>query len=433
MTVAETYNWLKQIPSAILQKDHTPLMGFPPAFPWQQLSSKLQQLFQLDSLEIKPVSSYAWLTAEELSKGFGDKAISLHVEITPTGGKAAWLMSEQDIAFLMALLLAQQSDPLHAIPPDLQEGFYQFLALEVINTLPEIEFDKALSAHILHDNELPKETSLCLDVSISIHQRTLMGRLIISPDLQQKWKERYAQRTLDSGLSQKVAVTIHLEGGKTTLTSSEWAKVSLGDFLILERCSIKPNGEGKVILTIDNIPLFRGKLKEGKLKILELSQYHEVDSHMATPTEDNAEDNNHTEEADNANEQQDQNQVPEPQQEDFHTDEDWGNLEEDIYSEEHQEKWPPPPEKRAPETATTAETEEQPTLKLNEIPLSVIVEVGRLQMSLQKLMELQPGNVIDLNIHPENGVDLIVSGKRIAKGELLLLGETLGVRILDIG
>jgi len=53
-------------------------------------------------------------------------------------------------------------------------------------------------------------------------------------------------------------------------------------------------------------------------------------------------------------------------------------------------------------------------------------------MSVKKMLELQPGNLLELDIHPENGVDLVVNGKRIAKGELIKLGEALGVRILDI-
>jgi flagellar motor switch protein FliN/FliY len=67
----------------------------------------------------------------------------------------------------------------------------------------------------------------------------------------------------------------------------------------------------------------------------------------------------------------------------------------------------------------------------DEIPLNVVVEIARLQMPLKTLMNLQPGNLLDLDIHPENGVDLVVNGNRIAKGELLQIGEKLGVRILE--
>ncbi|MBA3604201.1 MAG: type III secretion system cytoplasmic ring protein SctQ [Parachlamydiaceae bacterium] len=70
-------------------------------------------------------------------------------------------------------------------------------------------------------------------------------------------------------------------------------------------------------------------------------------------------------------------------------------------------------------------------LSIADIPMTVVVEVGRVQISVQKLMDLEPGNLLELNIHPENGVDLVVNGVVIAKGELLKIGDSLGVRILD--
>ena len=68
-----------------------------------------------------------------------------------------------------------------------------------------------------------------------------------------------------------------------------------------------------------------------------------------------------------------------------------------------------------------------------EIPLNVIVEVGRVKMPIKSLMELKPGNLLELNVHPENGVDLVVNGSRVGKGELIQIGETLGIRILELG
>ncbi len=40
-------------------------------------------------------------------------------------------------------------------------------------------------------------------------------------------------------------------------------------------------------------------------------------------------------------------------------------------------------------------------------------------MSVQKLLELQPGNLLELDVHPENGVDLVVNGSCIARGRTL--------------
>ena len=67
-----------------------------------------------------------------------------------------------------------------------------------------------------------------------------------------------------------------------------------------------------------------------------------------------------------------------------------------------------------------------------DMAVTVTVEVGRLKMSVKKLTELQQGNYLELDLPPESGVDLIVNGQCVGKGELLKMGETLGVRILDL-
>lgn len=91
-------------------------------------------------------------------------------------------------------------------------------------------------------------------------------------------------------------------------------------------------------------------------------------------------------------------------------------------------------DEEAPEEESTVPVvKEKKLFSPATLPMNIVVEVGRLQMSLQKLLELQPGNLLELNLRPESGVDLVVNGKRIAKGELLLIGDALGVRILDIG
>ena len=78
---------------------------------------------------------------------------------------------------------------------------------------------------------------------------------------------------------------------------------------------------------------------------------------------------------------------------------------------------------------TTTKTQ----ISSKDIPIALVIEIGRVQMSLQKLLDLQPGNLLEMDVRPESGVDLVVNGKCIGKGELLRVGETLGVRILDLG
>jgi len=47
--------------------------------------------------------------------------------------------------------------------------------------------------------------------------------------------------------------------------------------------------------------------------------------------------------------------------------------------------------------------------------------------------ELSPGNVIELGVQPEQGVSLVIDGKVVGRGELLQVGDILGVKILETG
>lgn len=454
----QSYGWLKRVSPELLQRDQIPLIGSPPPFPWQELSRLLAKQLQIQDLVIQPSNAYEWRTADQLTSGLGDQLSILSVEVAPSGGTLHWVMSTPDVAQLMSMLLNPQAAEPPLIEKDLMEGFYHFIALEVINILPHLNFDKTLSAHI-KTSELPKAPSLCLNVSLTVRQKIYNGCLVISPELQQNWKNRYAKRTLEVPLSREIELLVHLEAGRVNFLLSEWKQIKAGDFLVLDACSLQANGEGIVTLTVDNIPMYRGKLKDGNIKISEAVNYHEVGSEMSTELPNNQD------ESPLQNKENNEIESFEEEGEDFDIEEnEEGDLDEEdeeeedeeflgdfteiegLESEPPQEKWPPPPERR-PEKAMPepVKTEVQPskkaqeklieerTFSAEELPLPVVIEVGRLHMSVQQIMELQAGNLLNLDVHPENGVDLVVNGKRIAKGELLLIGDTLGVRIIDIG
>lgn len=65
-----------------------------------------------------------------------------------------------------------------------------------------------------------------------------------------------------------------------------------------------------------------------------------------------------------------------------------------------------------------------------EIPISV--EVGRTEMSLEDVLKLVPGSIIALDKKSEEPVDLRVNGKLVARGEVVLVDDTYGLRITQI-
>lgn len=431
--MTSTYNWLKHIPPALLKDDTIPLIGSSPPFPWQSYASKLSEVLSLKDLNIHPLKSFEWHTPDELLKGFSEPIITT-ITLVPSLAPINWVMSSTDLQTLMTLVLGLDSENAKGVDQDFLQGFYRFLILEALNPLSQIEFDKTLSPQIQEKPNLPKEDALCLDVSIAIKQKTFWGRLILSNEFRQGWKERYTPRSLEvpKPILEHLNVTLSCEVGRCSLKLSEWAKVNLGDFVVLDTCSLKPNGEGRFVLTLNGAPIFRAKVKDGNIKILEHPLYHEEGSNMPDTTHPNEDEEEESDFADD--------ELEDEVSEEYENEED-----EDFEEEEELEEAPHEPPKVAaeapkaappsaePKMPTQAPLGEKKPISPEDIPLSIVVEMGRIQMSLQKVMELQPGNLLELNVKPENGVDLVINGKRIAKGELLLVGEALGVRILDIG
>ena len=70
-------------------------------------------------------------------------------------------------------------------------------------------------------------------------------------------------------------------------------------------------------------------------------------------------------------------------------------------------------------------------LKQN-VQLPLVVELGRLPMTLQQIGELQKGQVLQLSTTPGDPVDLLISGKSIGRGELVEVEGHLGVRVISL-
>ncbi|MEZ8217099.1 flagellar motor switch protein FliN/FliY [Candidatus Fervidibacteria bacterium JGI MDM2 SSWTFF-3-K9] len=70
---------------------------------------------------------------------------------------------------------------------------------------------------------------------------------------------------------------------------------------------------------------------------------------------------------------------------------------------------------------------------LATLELPVHVELGRVEVTVQELLELTPGSVLELDKAVGEPVEVYVAGKLIARGEVVVvLGEKLGVRITEL-
>jgi len=67
-----------------------------------------------------------------------------------------------------------------------------------------------------------------------------------------------------------------------------------------------------------------------------------------------------------------------------------------------------------------------------DVPLEVTVELGRTRRLIKEILEFGPGSIIELDKLAGEPVDILVNGKVIAKGEVVVIDESFGVRITDI-
>lgn len=93
------------------------------------------------------------------------------------------------------------------------------------------------------------------------------------------------------------------------------------------------------------------------------------------------------------------------------------------------------------EAATAAVASSQPAPKkgnartiefLMDVSLSVSVEVGRARMTINDLLQMGPGSVVELEKLAGEPLDIFINGKPVARGEAVIVNEKFGVRLTDI-
>jgi flagellar motor switch protein FliN len=70
--------------------------------------------------------------------------------------------------------------------------------------------------------------------------------------------------------------------------------------------------------------------------------------------------------------------------------------------------------------------------RLTDVTVEVSVEIGRTRMTLGEALALGPGSVVGLHRMAGEPVDLLVNGRVIARGEVVVIDEEFGLRVTDV-
>jgi len=87
---------------------------------------------------------------------------------------------------------------------------------------------------------------------------------------------------------------------------------------------------------------------------------------------------------------------------------------------------PPPPRKSA------YDGPKENIDMLLDVELDINIELGKSELSIKRILELAPGSIVELDKMAGEPVDLIVNNKVVAKGEVVVVDENFGIRIVSL-
>ena len=70
--------------------------------------------------------------------------------------------------------------------------------------------------------------------------------------------------------------------------------------------------------------------------------------------------------------------------------------------------------------------------RFHDVQVSVAAELGRTRIPIQKLMQIGPGAVVELNRSISSPVELIAQGVPLASGEVVVVNDCFAIRILEV-
>ncbi len=93
---------------------------------------------------------------------------------------------------------------------------------------------------------------------------------------------------------------------------------------------------------------------------------------------------------------------------------------------------PAPLEELTDETVPITDDERRKLNTIMDIPVTISMEVGRTQISIRNLLQLNQGSVVELDRIAGESLDVMVNGTLIAHGEVVVVNDKFGIRLTDV-
>jgi flagellar motor switch protein FliN/FliY len=414
-------SWLPYISKAIIEAEEIPLIQ-PLKISTDQLAKNLSSIFQTDNI-LLDLGEFRFRGHDDILSDMGTDVEVLHTSLPPLEGNISVVFDSKDFKRLINLSMNIENSHL---TQDIIDAYRDYFFIKLMNCIESSTQLSNLSIKLASKKPLDTEAMLTLDGVLKISNNPFAFRLALSPLLRKSLKEyQLKEKFKPSNIPPHIPIDLSCSIGKVVLSLQEWQTVNEGDFIIVDSFGFDPyTKKGNLILSYKHNVLFHGELSESKVKISSNTvRSMEADS-MANDPSKNQE----------THEQEKDSSFFLGEDEDFfQEDEELTHLLNEAQTKTHTNS------DESEQVGTAKEenhdivkAESKKPLSSQDIPINIKIEIAHLTLTAKELLEIQPGNEFSLGRDVDSHVDLVVSGKCIAKAELIKIGDVLGVRILSL-
>ncbi|MFZ4100079.1 MAG: type III secretion system cytoplasmic ring protein SctQ [Chlamydiia bacterium] len=399
--------WLPRLQKACLEASVIPLWGGLSPFPQAVVEQRLAPLFQGLSVtfEVQPTQN-----PEETSPP--TDALVYHATAAPIDGTVSCHLAPSAIWELLAG--TTHKDPglgAASLDRDLCDGFATFLLTCILQALTKTPWPGNSRWQLT--SEAKGSPALAVEGTLQLGTLSCPFLLYVSDQMVEQFRTQYAPRPLEQlnpELAESIDLMVDMPIGHTTVSLKELKQVRLGDVVLLDELLLDlSTGDGTFSLRIGNQDVWSCLLNEGQLLADRPFPPHPENRAMSFPPD---------------------------HPEDFSEFDDLGSFD-DLELDDDLPPEPPPAKKgrTGAKAAASADDESVPMQEgsaVDRLKVQLTVSLGRITMTARDLLEIRPGNTLDLPVNTQGPVDLLVGTERVGRGELIQLGDHLGIRILEI-
>ena len=409
---ATQFTWHPRLERACIAATVVPMAGGLPPFPEQTVVKALQKVLALSDLQIElPLPTFLEATegadlAYQVEQS-QSKLMILHIHAAPLRGTASLVVDQQ---VLWSLLHASLNQPITELVPlvddEINHGFGAFVLLAVLHTLQQVDFPPGTRYTVVDHAEGPP--AIVINLALKRGEERWPARILCTDSLIEDVRKMAAERPLGSlnpALAQLLDIPVDVPVGRVELPWGQVHSLQSGDVVILDQLDLDlASGEGSVLLRVGAQDVWSCRLAGGQLTAVQPFPAHSEDRAMSF--------------------------TPGPEDDLLEELDELGSFE-DLETEDQE---PVKKEKKSKKVSD----ETVPAAKhgkggvADKVHVNLTVSLGRLTLTARELFEIKPGNVLDLPIQTSGQVDLLVGADLVGRGELIQLGDALGVRIVEL-